>query len=185
MNLDPPKSTYLATDMKKMFESPSPDKPSRAFSVGKTSIETLKEDTTSTTKPRCNTETSVKEVEANAEATKSISPTSVADQMVSMLWASSSSSKQSMTKKSGPTEQVVDTKVFLDSNHVVIRETVIEKGNDSDEDIEEITVEDENGNDITLAHDQCFDEIIEEITVEDEAEIEDGINISIVDPNPR
>ncbi len=170
VNLEPPKSVSLAKDMKKMFEFPSPDQPSGAFSVGKTSVDNPKEVTTSSDKLHCKTETTVQEVERKIESAKATSPTSVADLMVSMLWASSSPTKRSMVTDQDSTKQGVDT--VQDPNHAVIREAVIEEENESDHDIEEITVEDENENDVR------FDEIIEEITVEDDEDREDGISVA-------
>lgn len=177
VNLDPPKPASLAKEMKKMFESPSRDEPSRAFSVEKTRVQKLK-DANSIARLSIDAETSLTLVEGKAEPTKPTSPASVADQMVSMLWALSSSSKESMMNKSGATEQVGNTKIFIGPNFAVIRETAIEEGDDSDEDIEEITLEDEDGNDVTISDDQYFEDIIEEITVEDEEEREDEISVT-------
>ena len=167
-----PKSVSVANDMKQMFDSPSLDEPSRAFGVGKAKC------TTSIVKLHCKTDISVQKKEPTVETTKPTSPTSVADQMVSMLWVSSSSPSKKALKNLVSTKQGADEKNSQESNRAVIRETVTQEENEIDEDIEEITVNDHNENDV---HDGFFDEIIEEITVEDNDEKDDNISVATND----
>ena len=107
----------------------------------------------------------------DAEVSKAPSPVSVADQMVSMLWASASSpAKTSMNGRCSPKE-VVD-----ESNHGYFREE-----SENYEDIEELTIQDESEGNDTSSSNHLFDEIIEEITVEDNNESDIDIVLDIDD----
>lgn len=107
----------------------------------------------------------------DVEASKAPSPVSVADQMVSMLWASASSpAKKSMNGRCSPKE-VVD-----ESNHGYFREE-----RECYEDIEEITIQDDSEGNDTSSGNHLFDEIIEEITVEDNNESDIDIVLDIDD----
>ena len=114
------------------------------------------------------TVSAVQKTELNAEVAKPTSPVSVADQMVSMLWASAST----------PTKNVMNTQCSpggaLNTNNV---------GRESrtHDDIEEISVRDESEGNTTMLDDDSFDEIIEEITVEENDESNGKIIVDTTD----
>jgi len=165
--IDSPKPVCRAKDLKKMFDSPSPDAPSRAFGVGKGIVPKPEQPAITVAKLQCDTDIRMKE--PNVETTKPASPVSVADQMVSLLWASSAPTKKSLLSSIDPenqasTKQEVDDNIAQEANHTVFRETVIEE---EYEDIEEITV-DEGDDDAIIRGNGDDDELIEEVTIEDE-----------------
>lgn len=165
-----PKPASLAKDLKKIFDSPSSDEPSIAFGADKVRGRNSKQSVSSVSDLRCGTDTVAVEKESKAESTKQASPKSVADQMVSMLWASSSANKKSPKLTFDPRDEtalkkVVDEKIVQESDHAVIRETVVEE---EDVDIEEITLDEEKDDCAVVARDDSFEEIIEEVIIEED-----------------
>jgi len=165
-----PKPVFLANDMKKMFDSSSPDEPSRAFGVGKDIVQKQKHPSNYIAKVQCDSNNVQIEYPNAVPTTKLTSPLSVADQMLSMMWASSSPTKK-FPPSSIEKREVDDNGIILKINHTVIDETIMEvEDEDDDEDIEEITVDDENG----------FYEVIEEVTIEEE-DCRDDMSLTIND----
>lgn len=153
-----PKAVSFAKDMKLMFDSSSPDESSRAF--GGVIARTQKQPSSPVGKASTDT---VGRNGPNNEVTKPSSPISVADQMVSMLWATSSPAK----KPPSPTTDLpssgnrdVDEKTKRNLHHAVYRDTAI--GEEDEDDIEEITVCED------VANEDDFEEFIEEVIIEDD-----------------
>ena len=164
------KPVSLANDMKKMFDSYSPDEPSRAFGVGRDMVQKQKQLSNYVAKVQCNTNNVQIEYPNAVSTTRLASPVSVVDQMVSMMWASSSPTKK-LPPSSIEKREVDDNIIIQERNHVVIDETIMEvEEEDDDDDIEEITVDDENG----------FDELIEEVTIEEE-DCRDDMSLTLND----
>lgn len=152
------KAVSLAEDMKLMFDSSSPDEPSRDF--GRVIARSQKQPSSPVGKPSTDT---VGRNGPNNEITKPSSPISVADQMVSMLWPTSSPAK----KPPSPTTDLalignpdVDEKTKRNLHHAVYRDTAI--GKEDEDHIEEITVCED------VANEDNFEEFIEEVIIEDD-----------------
>lgn len=114
------------------------------------------------------TVSAVQRTELNAEVAKPTSPVSVADQMVSMLWASASS----------PTKNAMNTQC---SPEGALNTNNLGRESRTHDNSEEISVRDESEGNATMLGDDLFDEIIEEITVEENNESNDKIIVDTTD----